>query len=131
VTVIVDDGSGSIPGTIVSAVYTAVNAVRAAGIRIGVFAAAKVNASFVMTISVLPGFTAASVQAAVLSAVTAAINATGLGNTLDYMRLGQAAFNVPGVATVTQVLLNGSTSDVSATALQTIKTLSGTVNLAS
>lgn len=131
VTIIVDDGSGDIPAGIVSTVFAAVNAVRAAGVRIGVFAAAKVNATFVMTISVLAGFVPSVVQGQVLVAVTAAINATGLGNTLDYMRLGQAAFNVAGVATVTAVTLNGSTADLAATQLQTIKTLSGTVNLAS
>lgn len=130
VTVIVDDGSGNTPAAVVSAVYTAIDAVRAAGVRIGVFAATKVNATVVMTIGVSPGFMRSAVQSNVAAAVTAAVNATGLGNTLDYMRLGQAAFNVPGVAAVTGVTLNGGTADLAATKLQTIKALSVTVNLA-
>lgn len=138
VTIIVDDGSGSIPSPLLTIIANAVNAVRAAGIRIGVFAAAKLAANVVMNIHVGAGYVGATVQAQVVAAVTAAINSTGLGNTgsisagstLDYMRLGQAAFDAsPGVTAVTGVTLNSATADLAATGKQTIKAGAITVNL--
>jgi uncharacterized phage protein gp47/JayE len=130
VTVIIDDGSGNTPTATVNLVANAIISVRAAGIRSGVFAATKLTANVVMTIGVAQGYVAATVQAAVVAALAAAINGVGLGNTLDFMLLGQAAFNVPGVASVTAVTLNSGTSDQAATALQTIKAGTLTVNLA-
>lgn len=137
VTVIVDDGSGNTPTATVNAVANAIIAVRAAGIRSGAFAATKLAANVVMIIGVEQGFIKATVQAQVATALTAAINGLGLGDplgpglTLDYMLLGQAAFNVPGVSSVTGVTLNGGTADLVATKLQTIKAGIITVNLAS
>lgn len=139
VTVIIDDGSGSTPTPTIAGAFNFIDAIRAAGIRFNVFAATKLNATVVMTIGVAQGFVGATVQAQVQAAVTSAINNTGLGNgaagtgnTLDFMRLGQAAFDAsPGVASVTGVTLNSGTADLTATALQTIKALSVTVNLAS
>lgn len=130
VTVIIDDGSGDTPTATVNAVASAINAVRAAGIRIGVFPASELTANVIMTIGVAQGFTPSLVQTAVVNALTAAINGVGLGNTLDFMLLGQAAFNVPGVSSVTGTLLNNGTADFSATKLQTIKAGTITVNLA-
>lgn len=131
VTVIVDDGSGATPTATVNAVANAIISVRAAGIRSGVFAATKLTANVVTTIGVAQGYVAATVQAAVVAALTTAINGVGLGNSLDYMLLGQAIFNVPGVASVTGTTLNGGTSDLAATLKQTIKAGILTVNLAS
>jgi uncharacterized phage protein gp47/JayE len=130
VTVIIDDGSGDTPTATVNLVANAIISVRAAGIRSGVFAATKLTANVVMTIGVAQGYVAATVQAAVVASLAAAINGVGLGNTLDFMLLGQAAFNVPGVASVTLVTLNGGSSDLAATLLQTIKAGTLTVNLA-
>jgi Baseplate J-like protein len=137
VTVIIDDGSGNTPAATVNAVASAIIAVRAGGIRSAVFPAVKVAANVVMTIGVAPGFVKTTVQAQVVAALTVAINGIGLGDpqgpgpTMDFMLLGQAAFNVPGVVGVTGVTLNGGTADLAATKLQTIKAGILTVNLAS
>lgn len=130
ITVIIDDGSGATPTATLNAVYAAIDAIRAAGIRFGVFAATKLNADVVMTIGVASAYVPATVQAAVVAAVTAAINATGLAAVLDYMRLGQAAFDVPGVTSVTGVTLNGAQADLTPTNKQTIKAHNLTVSLA-
>lgn len=136
VTVIIDDGSGNTPTATVNLVANNIIATRAAGIRSGAFAATKLSANVVMTIGVAQGFLAATVQAQVLAALATGINAIGLGvpgvaATLDFMLLGQLAFNVPGVASVTGVTLNSGTADLVATLKQTIKAGTLTVNLAS
>jgi hypothetical protein len=137
VTVIIDDGSGTTPTATVNLVANAIISVRAAGIRSGVFAATKLAANVVMTIGVAQGFVPAMVQLQAIAAVTTAINGVGMGDplgagpTLDFMLLGQAAFNVPGVSSVTGVLLNSGTADLTGTKLQTIKAGTLTVNLAS
>lgn len=126
VTVIIDDGSGSTPSQTVSNTFNAVDMVRAAGIRIGVFAAAKVTANVTYNIHVAAGYVAADVLTLANAAIVSAINSTGLGNTFDYMKIGQAAYDAsPGVANVTAVVLNGAAIDLPATQLQTIK--AGTV----
>lgn len=136
VTVIIDDGSGDTPTATVNLVASAIISVRAAGIRSGVFAATKLAANVVMTIGVAQGYVPVTVQAAAAVAITAAVNAVGMGDplgpgpTLDYMLLGQAAFNVPGVASVTGVTLNGGQADLTGSKLQTIKIGTLAVNLA-
>lgn len=137
VTVIIDDGSGNTPTATVNLVASAIISVRAAGIRSAVFAATKLSANVVMTIGVKQGYVAAVVQLQVIAALTTAINGVGMGDplgpgpTLDHAMLGQAAFNVPGVASVTGVTLNSGTGDLTGTKLQTIKAGTLTVNLAS
>lgn len=135
VTIIIDDGSGNTPTSTVNLVANNVIATRAGGIRSGVFAATKLTANVVMTIGISQGFLGATVQPQVLAALALGINAIGLGvpgtaPTLDFMLLGQIAFNVPGVASVTAVTLNGGTADLAATLKQTIKAGTLTVNLA-
>lgn len=132
VTVIIDDGSGSTPSATVSAVFNAIFAVRAAGVRIGVFAASKLTANVTGTITVGAGYTPGVVQAQVQAAVVAAVNAVGLGNGLNYMKLGQIMYDAsPGVTGVTGVTLNGGTSDLPAVLRQTIKAGTVVINLAS
>jgi uncharacterized phage protein gp47/JayE len=131
VTVIIDDGSGDTPSGTISAVANALNAVRAAGIQVAVYAATELTANVVVTIGVAPGYLAANVQAAVLTALTSGINGVGLANPFDYMMIGSICFAVPGVATVTAATLNGGTADLVPTQLQTIKVGTLTVNIAS
>lgn len=125
----VDDGSGSIAGPLVTAATNAANSVRAAGITYGVFAAAKLTANVNMTIATASGFVHATVVGQVALAITAYINGLGMSvtgpNLLSYMALGSVAFGVLGVTDVTNVTLNGGTSDLTGTAGQTIK--SGTI----
>jgi hypothetical protein len=130
VTVIIDDGSGATPSGTITAAWSVINAVRAAGIRIGVYAATKLTANVVVTIGVAQGYLAANVQADVRAALSAGINNIGLANPFDYMMIGSICFAVPGVATVTAATLNSGTADLIATQLQTSKVGTITVNLA-
>jgi baseplate J-like protein len=123
VAVTVDDGSGAIPTVLVTAASVAANAVVAAGISIGVTAASKLNASVNMTITTATGYTHSTVVGQVALALTAYINAVGLGNTVSYMQLAGVAFAISGVTDVTNVTLNSGTADLVPTLAQTYKAL--------
>jgi phage-related baseplate assembly protein len=128
-TVVVDNGTGSPPGQLLTNVANAVNGVRPLGSTFGVFAPVVVNATVVMTITTATGYVHATVAAAVQSTLQTYINTLGLGNSLFYTRLAQVAYSVPGV---TEVLvgytLNGGSVDLAATALQTIRASTITVS---
>lgn len=122
VTIIVDDGTGSISGALVTLANATVLKVRAAGVRTGVYAATKVNADVTMTLTVAAGYVGATVIAQVVAAITAYINALGLGNSLPFTRLAEVAYDAsPGVINVTNISLNAATVDLAATFKQTIK----------
>jgi|SRR5579883_935267 len=132
VTVIVDDGSGNIPAGTLALATNAVNGARAAGVRVGVFGAVAVLANVQMTITTAAGFNHPTVVGLVATALTAYINSLGMlpisGNTLPYTKLEQIAYEAsPGVTNVTNISLNGSTADLVATQLQTIK--AGTITV--
>jgi phage-related baseplate assembly protein len=128
-TVVVDNGTGSPPGQLLTNVANAVNAIRPLGSTFGVFAPVVVSATVVMTITTATGYVHATVAAAVQSALQTYINTLGLGNSLFYTRLAQVAYTVPGV---TEVLvgytINGGSVDLTATALQTIRASTITVS---
>ena len=82
-----------------------------------------------MTVTVSSGYDSATVKSAVQTAVQDYINGLGLGNTLYYTRLAQIAYDAsPGVTSVASVLLNSGTSDLTATAKQTIKYTTVTIS---
>lgn len=128
VLVTVDDGSGAIPAALVNAASVAVNAVRAAGINVGVQAATKLTANVSANIATAAGYVHSTVVGQVALAMTAYINGVGLGNLVSYALLSAAATSVPGVTDVTNLLLNGLNLDLVPTAQQTYK--SGTVSVA-
>jgi uncharacterized phage protein gp47/JayE len=119
--VIADDGTGSPPGSFLTAVGAAVEAVRGESITYGVFAPTLVTATVAMTLITASGFTHATVVAAVQAALQARINALPIGQKLPYTLLSSIAYGVPGVTNVTGITLNGGTSDLAATAVQIIK----------
>ena len=117
-TVFVDDGSGAIPSTTLTAAQIAVFGVKAAGVQAAVLAATTILANVTMTIATAAGYNHNTLVAQVISAVTLYINGLGLGATpaagqLSYLRLAQVAFNVSaGVVDVTGFSLNGAQADV-------------------
>lgn len=122
VTIVVDDGSGAIPNALLTQCLAAVNAVRAAGIRVTVFAATVVTANVTMTITSAPGYDHATVAGQVQTALAAFITSLGVGNSLPFTRLAQIAYDAsPGVAGISGITLNTGTADLAATYRQTIK----------
>lgn len=119
---ICDDGTGAPSSGFLTACYAAIDAVRAIGTTFGVFAPAVVYANVGMTITVATGYTLATVEGLVTTAITNYINTLGLGVTLSYFRLAQVAYDAsPGITSVTAVLLDSGTADLVPTAVQLVK----------
>jgi uncharacterized phage protein gp47/JayE len=122
VTVFVDDGSGAIPGALLAQASAAINAVRAAGVRVGIYAATVLAANVEMTLGYRPGYDQPTVIAQVVAALSLYINGLGLGNPLNFTRLEQVAYDASnGVVNVTSVTLNGVALDLVPPAGKTVK----------
>jgi uncharacterized phage protein gp47/JayE len=119
--VVVDDGTGFPGSTLLANVSNAIERVRPVSSRFGVFAPVVVTASVTMAISVSPGYDPITTKLAVKTALTDFINGLGLGQSLIYNRLFQLTYNVPGVASVNSLLVNGLTADIATTPRQAIK----------
>lgn len=126
--VVVDDGTGNPPSTLLSSVANAIDAARPFTSSFGVFAPVVVNASVAMTATIASGYDPVATKALVVTALKSYINALQLGWTLPYSRLAQVAYDAsPGVINITGVTLNGGAADLAATNLQVIKWSSVTV----
>jgi uncharacterized phage protein gp47/JayE len=127
--VLVDDGTGNPPSTLLSDVYNALDIVRPLGITFAVFASELVAANVVMTITTRPDYDYVNVAVEVKAALANYINTLGLGKTLAYTRLSQVAYDASaGVDNVSSITLNNTTHDLAASNKQMIKV--GTVTVA-
>lgn len=113
-TVVVDDGTGAASDAVVSAVYDAVDAVRACGVAFAVQRPSVMTLNVSMTITVPVNSDTQLVQTALSAAVMADIEAVGVGGGYAYSRLAYLAYVNAGVTVlaVTNVLLNGSQADI-------------------
>ncbi|MDA8256736.1 MAG: baseplate J/gp47 family protein [Betaproteobacteria bacterium] len=125
--VVVDDGSGSPPGSFITAVSNAIDAVRPVTSTFGVYAPVVVTANVAMTITTGSGYVHATVATAVQAALQAYIDALPIGATLPYTQLAAVAYGVGGVTNVSVITLNSGTADLTATQQQVIK--AGTVTV--
>jgi uncharacterized phage protein gp47/JayE len=123
--VVVDDGSGNPPGSLLTAISSAIDAVRPVTTTFGVYAPVVVTANVSMALVTLAGFVHATVVAQVVTALQSFINTLPVGSTLPYNQLAAVAFAVPGVNNVNSILLNSGTADLTITNQQVIK--AGTV----
>ena len=122
ITVYVDDGSGNPPVTTVQNASTAVNGIRAAGVRDSVVGASILSANISLTISIAAGYNIPLVIAAVQNAVGAYVNNLGLENPLPFSMIEFVAYSAsPGVTNVTNTLLNSATADLIPGPGQTVK----------
>lgn len=122
VTIVLDDGSGAPSGTLLQAAAAAVEAVRCAGIGIGVIPPSILTANIALAVvSTIPSQHAQDVAAAT-AALQLYVDALPVGAALPYARLAQLAFDAsPNIANVTGATLNGGMADLTASAVQVIK----------
>lgn len=125
--VVLDDGTGFPSSDLIDSVSSAINAVRGLTINFNVFAPVTETANVTMALTSASGFNHAAVVAAVTAALQNFIAALTLGTPLPYTQLASIAYDVPGVANATGILLNGATSDLAATNQQ--KVLPGTMTI--
>lgn len=114
--------------TLQQQVYAAIDPIRPLGVTFGVFAAAQVAATVSMTVVASAGYTHSAVAAAVVAAIESYIGTIALGDPLYWSKLYAIAYAVDGVSEVSALLLNGATSDLTATAQEAIVAGTVTVN---
>lgn len=118
--VVADDGSGSPPAAFMQAITNAANAVRPLGTQCAVMTPIVRSAVISFIIQSAPGYDHNVLVGLAANAVISGVNTLGLGNRLDFNRIAAWAYSVPGVTSVTAVLLNSLTGDaasIEATAL--------------
>jgi len=107
------------------AVYLAIDAIRPLSVTFEVYAASNVTANIAVTVTVQPGYTHATVAAAVQSAIQSFIGTIQIGQTLYWSQLYAVVYGVAGVLEGTALTINGGTADLVATSQQAI--VAGTV----
>lgn len=112
-TVVLNDGSGAPPQSLLDTVYLAIDPIRPLCVSFGVFAPQITTVDLSMDVTVAEGFDQPTVLGQVFAALVAYINSMGIGQRLSYARLAQVAFNAsPGVIDVQNYTLAGGTADV-------------------
>ena len=125
--VTLDDGTGNPSSSLIEAVYSAVDAVRALCSTFSVQPPTIVNVTISLTISAAAGFSKPDLIGPVGSAITAYVNSLPIGSGLSYTRVAQVAYQ-NGVGNVTALLLNGAQTDISVGPSGTVKIASVAVN---
>lgn len=127
-TIVVDDGTGTPAGSILTAAALAVDEVRAAGVRFGVIAPTVQNNIITLTVVSLDVSKHAADILTAQAALLAYVNTLPVGATLVWARLYQVAFDSDAnIFDITGLLLNAGTADRTATAVTVNKTNSVTV----
>jgi uncharacterized phage protein gp47/JayE len=122
-TITLNDGTGSPPSALLTAVAAAVDPVRPIGTSFAVVAPQLVPVTVTMQVSVVPTVAADVVDAAVEAALVAFIDGLAIGAPLPISRLAQVAYDTDAAITnVTNVMVNGGRGDltVAPTALVTV-----------
>jgi len=119
--VTVDDGTGDPSSALLANVQTAIAAVRPVGSAFQVMGPSVVAANISLTVTAAAGYTQAQAVAAVGTALTAAVNAGGMGAGFMFGTIYQVALNCPSVTAVEGVTLNGATSDLTVTQAQVVR----------
>lgn len=114
--VVIDDGSGNPPDSLVTAVENAVAAVDGYTITFAVYKVVTVNATVSANVAIDPNYDSATVIATATTAVENYINGLQIGQALYYTKLPQVIYDSsPGVLNVSSLLLNGGTTDLTVT----------------
>ncbi len=126
--VTVDDGTGSPPSSLLTAVGTSIQAYRPVGSTFAIQACSLLTVNVALTITVVAPGVKATLQPLVQAAITAYINGLGMGVTLPFYRVPGVAFGVdPTITDVTAVTVNSGTADIVPTAAQ--RCVAGTVTV--
>lgn len=111
--VTLDNGTGAPPASLLSAVATAIEAVRPVGSLWTVQPPAVSSAIVTLSIATPPSVAHATIAAEVAAAITQFIDALPVGAPLPWSRLAQVAYDASAsVSNVTAVLLNGGSADL-------------------
>jgi uncharacterized phage protein gp47/JayE len=111
--VVVNDGTGNPPTSLLNSVANAVNAVRPLGSTFSVQPPVVTTVNIAMTLTVASGYSATNLEGPVATAIETYIASLPIGAPLPYGRVFQLAFDTsPGITNVTNLTLNGGTADI-------------------
>lgn len=113
--VVIDDGTGHPTTDLLQSVYNAVDAVRPLSVRFGVYPADAITVNVTATVLVDNiTYSDVAVQSAINSGISNYVDSVGIGNVIYYTKLESIIYeSLPnGIFNVSNVLLNGSTSDI-------------------
>ena len=127
--VIVDDGTGSPPASLLSTCSAAIDAVRPIGSTYSVQPPTIFTANVSLTITVAPAAVKSLVQRVVAAGLTSYIDSLPIGASLAYTRLAQIAYSAsPSVTNVSSVVLNSGAADLQPSWSGVVKTGTVAVN---
>lgn len=120
--VTVDDGTGSPPSSLITSVATAIQNIRPIGSTAIIQAPTKISADVTLTVTVPTSLVSATVISEVTAALTTYIDSLSVGQTLAYSRIPQVAYDADSnISNVTNVTINGGTSDIIPTTSEVVR----------
>lgn len=121
--VTVDDGTGSPPSGLLTAISNAIQPVRSLCETYAVEGPAVTHAAIVLTITVAAGYVKANLLAPVATAIDEYVNSLPFGATLPYSKVASVVYGVSaGITNVTAFTINSGTSDITASPSTVIRT---------
>jgi uncharacterized phage protein gp47/JayE len=119
---VLDDGSGSPPGSLLSAVATAIDAARPIGVSFTVVPPQIVRANVTMTLGSLVAANHPADVTAATNALAAFLDSVPVGTSLPFSRLAQIAYDASSnIVNVTGIELNGGTGDLAISVGRVVK----------
>lgn len=109
----VDDGSGDVSDDVLADAYALADSYRASPASIQVVRPAILNPAVSMTLTLASGADASTIESTISTNIAAYFNALAIGDGAVYTKLSQIAYAAsPSVTAVSNLLLNGGTSDI-------------------
>lgn len=113
VSVIIDDGSGAPPSSLISLISTKIGQVRALGIQYGVYAVVSLNANITVDLSIDPLATSTEVIQDVKEAISAYLATLQIGQTLIFTKLYQVIYDASTqIIEASNLLVNSVAADL-------------------
>lgn len=120
--VTVDDGSGNPPSTLLSTVYTAINAVRPVGSTFTVQGPGDLTADITFTLTTNPTTNKPNLIGPITTAIDAYVDTLAVGATFAFTKLAAVVYGVdPSIVNVTLLEINAGTADIVPTQTQVVK----------
>lgn len=118
--VIIDDGSGSPPQSLLDAAFAAIDLVHGGGIQFAVFGPTPITINVGMVLTTAAGVSHPGAVASAQAALAAYIEGLSIeAQTIALTRLAQVAYDAaPGVVNVTGITINAAAADFPLTAFQ-------------
>lgn len=111
--VIIDDGSGSPPQSLLDSVTQSIDLINALGINFGVYPVVVLSATIDIDLTLVPNVDQTNAEELVRNAVSKYVASLQIAQKLSYTKLFQIVYeSSPQIAEVNSILINGSATDL-------------------